>query len=123
MKNLPSQRDFVLTNREEALIDQLALLAKVSCAAPRRATTTFSTVFVIILAVHHDAIAKGAVPSRLKIDLTNYTQKHSTNDSNKLSGRRSRVLGRRESSARQPQLGLLRFILNKRNMARINFYY
>ena len=78
VKNLPSQRDFVLTNREEALIDQLALLAKVSCAAPRRATTTFSTVFVIILAVHHDAIAKGAVPSRLKIDLTNYTQKHST---------------------------------------------
>ena len=67
----------MLTNREEALIDQLALLAKVSCAAPRRATTTFSTVFVIILAVHHDAIAKGAVPSRLKIDLTNYTQKHS----------------------------------------------
>ena len=78
VKNLPSQRDFVLTNREEALIDQLALLAKVSCAAPRRATTTFSTVFVIILAVNHDAIAKGAVPSRLKIDLTNYTQKHST---------------------------------------------
>ena len=78
VKNLPSQRDFVLTNREVALIDQLALLAKVSCAAaPRRATTTFSTVFVIILAVHHDAIAKGAVPSRLKIDLTNYTQKHS----------------------------------------------
>ena len=78
VKNLPSQRDFVLTNREElALIDQLALLAKVSCAAPRRATTTFSTVFVIILAVHRDTIAKGAVPSRLKIDLTNYTQKHS----------------------------------------------
>ena len=77
VKNLPSQRDFVLTNREEALIDQLALLAKVSCAAPRRATTTFSTVFVIILAVHHDLIAKGAVPSRLKIDLTNYTQKDS----------------------------------------------
>ena len=65
LKKLPSQRDFVLTNREEALIDQLALLAKVSCAAPRRATTTFSTVFVIILAVHHDAIAEGAVPSRL----------------------------------------------------------
>ncbi len=78
VKNLPSQRDFVLTNREEALIDQLALLAKVSCAAPRRATTTFSTVFVIILAVHRDTIAKGAVPSRLKIDLTNYTQKDST---------------------------------------------
>ena len=77
VKNLPSQRDFVLTNREEALIDQLALLAKVSCAAPRRATTTFSTVFVIILAVHRDTIAKGAVPSRLKIDLTNYTQKDS----------------------------------------------
>ena len=74
VKNLPSQRDFVLTNREEALIDQLALLAKVSCAAPRRATTTFSTVFVIILAVHHDAIAKGAVPSRLKIDFAHFTQ-------------------------------------------------
>ena len=77
VKNLPSQRDFVLTNREEALIDQLALLAKVSCAAPRRATTTFSTVFVIILAVHHDLIAKGAVPSRLKIDLTHLAQKDS----------------------------------------------
>ena len=52
VKNLPSQRDFVLTNREElALIDQLALLAKVSCAAPRRALTEISTVFVIILAV------------------------------------------------------------------------
>ena len=80
VKNLPSQCDFVLTNREEALIDQLALLAKVSCAAPRRATTTFSTVFVIILAVHRDTIAKGAVPSRLKIDLTNYTQKDSRLD-------------------------------------------
>ena len=78
VKNLPSQRDFVLTNREEALIDQLALLAKVSCAAPRRATTTFSTVFVIILAVHRDTIAKGAVPSRLKIDLTHLAQKHSS---------------------------------------------
>ena len=77
LKKLPSQRDFVLTNREEALIDQLALLAKVSCAAPRRALTEISTVFVIILAVHHDAIAEGAVPSRHKIDLTNYTQKHS----------------------------------------------
>ena len=77
LKKLPSQRDFVLTNREEALIDQLALLAKVSCAAPRRALTEISTVFVIILAVHHDAIAEGAVPSRFKIDLTNYTQKHS----------------------------------------------
>ena len=77
MKKLPSQRDFVLTNREEALIDQLALLAKVSCAAPRRALTEISTVFVIILAVHHDAIAKGAVPSRLKIDLTQIAQKDS----------------------------------------------
>ena len=72
VKKLPSQRDFVLTNREEALIiiDQLALLAKVSCAAPRRALTEISTVFVIILAVHHDAIAKGAVPSRLKHTIT-----------------------------------------------------
>ena len=72
VKNLPSQRDFVLTNREEALIDQLALLAKCSCGTPRRATTTFSTAFAIISIVYCSANAKIAMPSLLYVDFSHY---------------------------------------------------
>ena len=53
-------------------MDPLALLAKVSCAAPRRATTTFSTAFAIISIVNCSANAKFAMPSLLYVDFSHY---------------------------------------------------
>ena len=72
VKNRPCRRVFLLINREEALIDQLALLAKCSCGTPRRATTTFSTAFAIILVVYCSANAKIAMPSLLYVDFSHY---------------------------------------------------
>ena len=71
-KNRPCRRVFLLINREEALIDQLALLAKCSCGTPRRATTTFSTAFAIISIVYCSANAKIAMPSLLYVDFSHY---------------------------------------------------
>ena len=72
VKNRPCRRVFLLINREEALIDQLALLAKCSCGTPRRATTTFSTAFAIISIVYCSANAKIAMPSLLYVDFSHY---------------------------------------------------
>ena len=76
-KNRPCRRVFLLINREEALIDQLALLAKCSCGTPRRATTTFSTAFAIISVVYCSANAKFAMPSLLYVDFSHYHDKYS----------------------------------------------
>ena len=78
VKNRPCRRVFLLINREEALIDQLALLAKCSCGTPRRATTTFSTVFAIISMVYCSANAKIAMPSLLYVDFSHYHATYST---------------------------------------------